>query len=32
VTRPEGMASYVAERNLDEVMRECHRKTFGGGR
>jgi hypothetical protein len=32
VTRPEGMASYIAERNLDEVMRECHRKIFGGGR
>ena len=32
VTRPEGMSSYVAERNLDEVMLECHRKVFGGGR
>ena len=32
VTRPEGMASYAAERRLDEIMRECHRKTFGGER
>jgi hypothetical protein len=32
VTRPEGMSSYRAERSLDEVMLECHRKVFGDGR
>ncbi len=32
VTRPEGMSSYVAERSLDEIMLECHRKIFGGAR
>lgn len=32
VTRPEGMSSYAAGRNLDEVMLECHRKAFGDGR
>jgi hypothetical protein len=32
VTRPEGMSSYRAQRNLDEVMLECHRKVFGEGR
>ena len=29
VTRPEGMASYVAGRPLDEVMLECYRTVYG---
>ncbi len=29
VTRPEGMSSYVAERNLDAVMLEAYRKLYG---
>jgi hypothetical protein len=32
VTRPEGMSGYAAERGLDEIMQECHRKVFGGER
>jgi hypothetical protein len=32
VTRPEAMSGYAAGRSLDEVMLECHRRVFGGGR